>query len=142
MSSKREQVMALALEILQTVNAGGITTDNVSRTRNVRFKDEDLPAINLVQGQCPCKEGMAGLDWTLRIHVETYIGADIPDEAADPIVDDIHKKLVAVDSFQSLGFVMDVSPLGFTPDSEFGFDNYIKFVQLFDINFRTAKGET
>jgi hypothetical protein len=50
------------------------------------------------------------LDWSLTVRVAVIVRGNVPDQLADPIVEDMHSKLLA--DLTLGGVAMDVQPVG------------------------------
>ena len=48
------------------------------------------------------------LDWRLSVKISVIVRSSIPDQAADPIVDDIHSKITADNTLG--GYALDIEP--------------------------------
>jgi hypothetical protein len=106
MSSRREQILAqFATALAGTVQVG----NRIYRSRAEAFARDEAPAIVIEpaadrgQTYSTCK-----LDWTLDVLVVVYVRGAIPDQLADPIVVDMHSKLMADRSMG--GLAVDIVP--------------------------------
>lgn len=111
MTTKREQVLAA----IRTALTG---TTEVS-TRIYRSRVEPLargetPAIVVepISDTAQQNTSLPTLDWSLTVRVAVIVRGNIPDQVADPIVQDMHSKLMA--DLTLGGYAIDVQPQGVT----------------------------
>lgn len=116
MSSKREQILAAAHAALaSTVDVGG----RVFRSRIEAFQRAEAPAIVVEPGIDEASSPSASncwIDWNLTLVIAVVTRGPIPDQIADPIVKDIHSKLMADRSLG--GVAMDLWPIAVEPTFE------------------------
>jgi hypothetical protein len=113
MSSKREQILAAIKTTLDgTVQVGS----RIYRSRAEAFARDEAPAIVIEPGNdtsaaepvSSCK-----IDWTFTVIIAIYTRDAIPDQAADPIIVDIHSQLMADRTIG--GLAMDIWPMMVDP---------------------------
>jgi hypothetical protein len=113
MSSKREQILAAIKTTLDgTVQVGS----RIYRSRAEAFARDEAPAIVIEPGNdtsaaepvSSCK-----IDWTFTVIIAIYTRDAIPDQAADPIIVDIHSQLMADRTIG--GLAMDLWPMMVDP---------------------------
>jgi hypothetical protein len=113
MSSKREQILAAIKTTLDgTVQVGS----RIYRSRAEAFARDEAPAIVIEPGNdtsaaepvSSCK-----IDWTFTVIIAVYTRDAIPDQAADPIIVDIHSQLMADRTIG--GLAMDIWPMMVDP---------------------------
>lgn len=106
MASRREQILA---HIATTLANTAQVTGRVYRSRAEAFSRDEAPAMVIEPGgdrgqtYSTCK-----LDWTLEVLIAVYVRGPIPDQLADPIVVDMHNKLMTDRSLN--GLAIDVIP--------------------------------
>jgi hypothetical protein len=113
MSSKRELILAAIKTTLDgTVQVGS----RIYRSRAEAFARDEAPAIVIEPGNdtsaaepvSSCK-----IDWTFTVIIAIYTRDAIPDQAADPIIVDIHSQLMADRTIG--GLAMDLWPMMVDP---------------------------
>lgn len=107
MATKREQI----LQAIKSALAGtaGVGT-RIYRSRTEPISRGESPAIVIE----PLRDGpqqntsLPTLDWTLNARVTVIVRGQVPDQLADPIVEDLHAKLMADLSLG--GIAIDIQP--------------------------------
>lgn len=136
MASKREQIMqAAALALVGTTGVG----TRVFRSRLEAFQRAEAPAIVLEPGPDQAAAPSASnchLDWAFTLMVLVYARGHVPDQVADPIVVDIHSRLMADRSLG--GVAMDVWPIAVEPEFEKADRPSIWVVMSYRIRYRTG----
>lgn len=108
MSTKRENILAAAVTALAGTTGVG---SNIFRSRVVAFKRAEYPALNIEPiNDTPTREAVGRLIWDLQFHVMVMVRADAADVSADPIVEDVHARLAADSTLQSM--LVDLLPVG------------------------------
>jgi len=107
MTTKRESILA-AIKTALTGTAGVGT--RIYRSRVEPFSRGESPAIVIepVSDTPEQNTSLPTLDWTLRIRVVVIERADVPDQAADDTIEDMHSKLMA--DLTLGGLAIDVQP--------------------------------
>jgi hypothetical protein len=107
MTTKRESILA-AVKTALTGTAGVGT--RIYRSRVEPFSRGESPAsvIEPVSDTPEQNTSLPTLDWTLRIRVVVIERADVPDQAADDTIEDMHSKLMA--DLTLGGRAIDVQP--------------------------------
>lgn len=138
-ASKREQILQAVASELETISEIGT---RCYRSRMEAFARNEAPAIVVEPGLdiaaaepiSTCK-----IDWTLNLIVAVYTRGAIPDQLADPIILQVHSKLLADRSLG--GLVMDIWPLSMDPqfasaDAPAGW-----YVLTYTVRYRTSVEE-
>jgi hypothetical protein len=134
--SIREQILAAIATAL--TNTTQVST-RIYRSRVEAFSRSEAPALviepgtdELLQEVSTCK-----YDWRLTVTVAVYTrGGTIPDQTADPIVVDVHARLMADRTLG--GLAMDVIPISVDPTFE-GADQVACWtVMSFAVRYRTS----
>ena len=107
MTTKRESILA-AVKTALTGTAGVGT--RIYRSRVEPFSRGESPAIVVEPiSDTPAQNtSLPTLDWTLRIRVVVIERADVPDQAADDTIEDLHAKIMA--DLTLGGIAIDVQP--------------------------------
>lgn len=116
MTSKREQILAAATVALQGTTGVGT---RIWRSRLEAFQRSEAPAIVVEPGTDEAAAPSASncwIDWTFTLVVAVYTRGHLPEQLADPIVCDVHAKLMADRSLG--GLAMDLWPIGVEPAFE------------------------
>lgn len=103
MTTRRELILE---HIVAALQAGGTP---VYRSRVEPIAREETPAIIVEPTNDTAQQTTIGrLDWTLGVRVMVIVRGDAPDQLADPIVQDIHARIMA-DMTQG-GLAYDTQP--------------------------------
>jgi hypothetical protein len=107
MTTKRESILA-AIKTAVTGTTGVGT--RIYRSRVVPLARGESPAIVIepISDSSVQNTSLPTLDWTMRVRAAVIVRADVPDQAADPIIEDMHSKIVADLSLG--GYAIDVQP--------------------------------
>ena len=107
MTTKRESILA-AVKTALTGTAGVGT--RIYRSRVEPFSRGESPAIVVEPiSDTPAQNtSLPTLHWTLRIRVVVIERADVPDQAADDTIEDLHSKIMA--DLTLGGIAIDVQP--------------------------------
>ena len=107
MTTKRESTLA-AVKTALTGNAGVGT--RIYRSRVDPLSRGESPAIIIepVSDTPEQNTSLPTLDWTLRIRVVVIERSDVPDQAADDTIEDMHSKLMA--DLTLGGLAIDIQP--------------------------------
>lgn len=107
MTTKRESILAdIASSLAGTVQVGS----RIYRSRVEPLARGESPAIVIepVSDSAVQNTSLPTLDWSLTVRVSVIVRSAVPDQAADPIVEDMHSKLVA--DLTLGGYAIDVQP--------------------------------
>jgi hypothetical protein len=106
-TTKRESILA-AIKTAVTGTTGVGT--RIYRSRVVPLARGESPAIVIepISDSSVQNTSLPTLDWTMRVRAAVIVRADVPDQAADPIIEDMHSKIVADLSLG--GYAIDVQP--------------------------------
>lgn len=117
MASRRELILAeMVAALAGTVQVGS----RIYRSRIEAFDRGELPAIVIQPvSDEPAQVNQARLQWNLNFQVALYLVGDAPDELGDPIVDDIHSKIMAADN-PAREYLVDILPNSVSFDIEQG----------------------
>ena len=94
MTTKRESILAdIASSLAGTVQVG----TRIYRSRVVPLSRGESPAIVVepVSDTAEQNTSLPTLDWSLTVRVSVICRGAVPDQQADPIVEDMHSKIVA-----------------------------------------------
>ena len=107
MTTKRESILA-AVKTALTGTAGVGT--RIYRSRVDPLSRGESPAIIIepVSDTPEQNTSLPTLDWTLRIRVVVIERSDVPDQAADDTIEDMHSKLMA--DLTLGGLSIDIQP--------------------------------
>ena len=107
MTTKRESILAdIASSLAGTVQVG----TRIYRSRVVPLSRGESPAIVVepVSDTAQQNTSLPTLDWSLTVRVSVICRGAVPDQQADPIVEDMHSKIVA--DLTLGGYAIDVQP--------------------------------
>jgi hypothetical protein len=113
--SIREQILAaIATALTNTTQVG----TRIYRSRVEAFSRSEAPALVIEPGTDEVLQELSicKLDWRLTVTVAVYVRGAIPDQVADPIIADVHAKLMADRTLG--GLAMDVIPVSVDPQIE------------------------
>jgi hypothetical protein len=105
--TKREQI----LQAIRTALAGTTGVGNrIYRSRVEPMARQESPAIIVepLRDRCEQNTSLPKLDWSLLVRVAVVTRANVPDQAADPVIESLHSKLMADLSLG--GLVIDIQP--------------------------------
>lgn len=105
--SKREQILAAIRTALNGTTGVG---SRIYRSRVEPLARQESPAVIVepVKDRCEQNTSLPMLDWTLLVRIAVVIRANVPDQAADPVVESIHSHLMADLSLG--GLAIDIQP--------------------------------
>lgn len=94
MATKREQIMQY---LKGTALAGTVgVSSRIYRSRADKFMPEEAPALNIfADTEDPTENTIGKVDAKLRVEVQVYHRGNEADRLADPVVEDVHAKLMA-----------------------------------------------
>lgn len=106
--TKREQILAAIRSTL--TNTVGVGT-RIYRSRVEPLARQESPAIIVepLKDTCAQNTSLPTLDWSLVVRIAVVIRANIPDQAADPVVESLHSKLM--EDLTLGGLAIDIQPL-------------------------------
>ena len=100
MTTKRESILAAIRTAL--TDTTGVGT-RIYRSRVVPLSRSESPAIVVEPLTDIANNGvLPKLDWTMTVLISVIVRGDPADQLADPIVEDIHTKLIANQSLHAL----------------------------------------
>lgn len=134
--SIRERIVAaMAAALANTVQVG----TRIYRSRVEAFSRAEAPALVVEPGTDEVLQELSicKLDWRLTVTVAVYTrGGSIPDQTADPIVIDVHSKIMADRTLG--GLAMDVIPVSVDPTFESADQVACWTVITFAVRYRTS----
>lgn len=107
MTSKREQVLtAIRTALTGTTGVG----TRIYRSRVEPLARQESPAIVVepVSDTAEQNTSLPTLDWSLTVRIAVIVRGMVPDQLADPIVADVHSKIMA--DLTLGGYAIDVQP--------------------------------
>jgi len=107
MATKREQVLtAIRTALTGTTGVG----TRIYRSRVEPLARQESPAIVVepVSDTAAQNTSLPTLDWSLTVRVAVIVRGNVPDQMADPIVSDMHSKLMA--DLTLGGYAIDIQP--------------------------------
>jgi hypothetical protein len=107
MTTKREQVLtAIRTALTGTTGVG----TRIYRSRVEPLARQESPAIVVepVSDTAAQNTSLPTLDWSLTVRVAVIVRGNVPDQMADPIVSDMHSKLMA--DLTLGGYAIDIQP--------------------------------
>ena len=107
MTTRRETILAAVRTAL--TNTTGVGT-RIYRSRVEPMARAESPAIVVepVQDQAEQNTSLPTLDWSLTVRVAVIVRGAIPDQLADPIVENMHSRLMA--DLTLGGYAIDIQP--------------------------------
>lgn len=105
--TKREQILA-AIRTALTGTAG--VGSRIYRSRVEPLARQESPAVIVepIKDRCEQNTSLPTLDWSLLVRVAVVIRANVPDQAADSVVESLHSKLMA--DLTLGGLAIDIQP--------------------------------
>jgi len=109
MTTKRETILAAITAALAGTTGVG---NRIYRSRVVPLTRGESPAVVVepISDAAEQNTSLPTLDWSLNVRVAVIVRGDVPDQVADPIVGELHSKLMADLSLG--GNAIDVRPVG------------------------------
>ncbi len=107
--TKREQILsAVATAIAGTTQVG----NRIYRSRVEPLSRGEAPAIVVepVSDTAQQNTSLPTLDWSLTVRVAVIVRGTVPDQVADPIVQDMHSRLMVDLTLGGIAF--DIQPVG------------------------------
>jgi hypothetical protein len=107
MTTRRENILAAVRTAL--TNTTGVGT-RIYRSRVEPMARAESPAIVVepISDTAEQNTSLPTLDWSLTVRVAVIVRGAIPDQQADPIVQDMHSKLMA--DLTLGGYAIDIQP--------------------------------
>jgi hypothetical protein len=106
MTTRREQILG---RIVQTLAGTALVGSRIYRSRFEPFARDEFPAIVVEPTSDSADQTtIATLDWTLSVRVTVFVRGAVPDSLADPIVSDVHSKIMSDPTLQ--GYAIDILP--------------------------------
>jgi len=108
MTTKRENIL-VAIRAALTGTTG--VSDRIYRSRVEPLARGESPAIVVepISDSAEQNTSLPKLDWSLTVRVAIIVRGAIPDQLADPIVEDAHSKIMA--DLTLGGYAIDVQPV-------------------------------
>lgn len=133
-TTRREQILsAIATALEDTEGVSG----RVYRSRVEAFSRNEAPALIIEPGPDRAQVyAICKLDWTMDVLVVVYTRGQIPDQLADPIVADVHSKLMADRSLG--GLAIDIVPTLSDPQRDKADLTSLWQVLTYQVRYRTA----
>jgi len=109
MTTKRENIL-VAIRAALTGTTG--VSDRIYRSRVEPISRGESPAIVVepISDTAEQNTSLPTLDWSLTVRISVIVRGNVPDQVADPIVQDLHSKLVA--DLTLGGYSIDIQPQG------------------------------
>jgi hypothetical protein len=109
--SRRESILTAIVATLQGTTQVG---SRIYRSRMAAFQRGEAPAITVepLNDTATQTLSLPRLDWRLLVRVAIIVRGHPPDQLADPIVTDMHAKLMA--DLTLGGYAIDIQPQGVT----------------------------
>lgn len=106
MTTRREQILGRIVTTL--AGTSGVGT-RIYRSRNEPFARSEFPAL-VVEPTTDTVEQttVATLDWQLGVRISVFVRGAVPDSVADPIVADVHSKIMSDTTLN--GYAIDILP--------------------------------
>lgn len=108
MTTKREQVLS-AIRTALTGTTGVGTRIYRSRVEPLARQESPAIVVEPISDSAEQNTALPTLDWSLTVRVAVIVRGEIPDQLADPIVEDAHGKIMA--DLTLGGYAIDVQPI-------------------------------
>lgn len=105
--TKREQILA-AIRSTLTGTAGVGTRIYRSRVEPLARNESPAIIVEPIKDRCEQATSLPTLDWSLLVRIAVVVRANVPDQAADPVVESLHSKLMA--DLTLGGLAIDIQP--------------------------------
>lgn len=94
---------------MTTLAGTTLVGSRIYRSRNEPFARAEFPAI-VVEPTADAAEQttIATLDWQLGVRISVFVRGAVPDSVADPIVSDVHAKIMSDTTLN--GYAIDILP--------------------------------
>jgi hypothetical protein len=137
-NTKREAILDAIKAKL--VSLPGVAAGSVYRSRVAAFQRAQVPAVSVEWvSDNPANNVVTKLDWTLLVRIYVIVRGSVPDEVADPIVEDIHRKVMS--DLGLGGLSMDIQPASVQNDINEADLNLGIVTMDFRVTYRTAEGD-
>jgi hypothetical protein len=136
MTSKRELILQAAAAALVGTNDVGT---RIWRSRLEAFQRSEAPAIVIEPGNDEASAPSASncyIDWNFTLLVAIYTRGHQPEQIADPIVCDVHARLMTDRSLG--GLAMDLWPIAVEPSFEKADRPALWTVMTYRVRYRTT----
>jgi hypothetical protein len=107
MTTKRETILA-AIRTALTGTTGVSTRIYRSRVEPLARQESPAIVVEPVSDTAAQNTSLPTLDWSLTVRVAVIVRGNVPDQMADPIVSDMHSKLMA--DLTLGGYAIDIQP--------------------------------
>jgi hypothetical protein len=107
MATRRETILA-AVRTALTGTTGVGTRIYRSRVEPMARAESPAIVVEPVQDQAEQNTSLPTLDWSLTVRVAVIVRGNIPDQQADPIVENMHSRLMA--DLTLGGYAIDIQP--------------------------------
>jgi hypothetical protein len=111
MTTKRETILA-AIRTTLTGTTGVSTRIYRSRVEPISRAESPAIVVEPLSDNASQNTALPTLDWSMTVRVTVIVRGNVPDQLADPIVEDLHSKLMA--DLTLGGYAIDVQPIGVT----------------------------
>jgi hypothetical protein len=133
--TKREEILAAITTLLKTMSS--VSASKVVRSRVDPFNSANLPCMTIEPlSDLADSNNLAFIDWLLSVRMTVYTKGDIPDQVADPIIDEIHSKLMGDETLG--GLLMGMAPKSVTYEFLEAADSLVAVSYDFDFKYRTT----
>lgn len=106
MPTRREQILGRIVTALAGTTLVG---SRIYRSRNEPFARSEFPALVVEPTNDVAEQTtIATLDWQLGVRISVFVRGAVPDTAADPIVSDVHSKIMSDTTLN--GYAIDILP--------------------------------
>lgn len=111
MTTKRERVLAAVTSAL--AGTTGVST-RIYRSRVEPITRAESPAIVVepISDNAAQNTALPTLDWSMVVRISVIVRGAVPDQLADPIIENLHSKVMA--DLTLGGYAIDVQPIGVT----------------------------
>lgn len=94
---------------MDTLSGTSLVGSNIYRSRLEPFARDEFPAV-VVEPTADSADQttIQTLDWQLGVRIAVFVRGAVPDSLADPIVLDIHSKIMSDPTLQ--GYAIDILP--------------------------------
>jgi hypothetical protein len=108
MSTVREQIIAAVFTKLQTCSSA---TGGVFRSRVLALQRSETPSIAVEPISDNADPSMLGvIAWSMQLRIAVIARGSVPDSLADPVVLDVHNKMIS--DRRLGGLSIDIEPAG------------------------------
>lgn len=107
MTTRRETILtAIRTQLTGTTGVG----TRIYRSRMEPMARQESPAIVIepINDTAQQNTALPTLDWSLTVRVAVIVRGNVPDQMADPIMEDLHSKLMA--DLTLGGYAIDIQP--------------------------------